>query len=321
MVEFGFETTGDEVVATFKEHIRGKTILITGPSWGSVGSETVITLAKGSPAMFVLLGRDLDKIQPVIDKIHELDSSIETKFVEIHLDSLKSVRKAAQHILEDETIPAIDILINNAGIMACPYSKTEDGIERQFATNHIGHFLLTNLLVPKLVTTDKSASARVVNISSYGNVLSDVFDDPTFNDGKEYNPFLAYGQSKTANILMAVGLNDRLGKKGLTAFAVDPGSVPTNLHRFLTPEILKESMAVASQTGIMMPQTKTPEQGCSTSIRAAIDPTLSVDKGIYLTDTQVTSDPKWVAPYALDKTNADRCWKLSEALVGQEFVY
>jgi len=92
--------------------------------------------------MLILLGRDISKIQPVIDEIQKIDSGIATKFVETHLDSLASVRKAARRILDDDSIPQIDILINNGGIMACPYSKTEDGIERQFATNHVGHFLL-----------------------------------------------------------------------------------------------------------------------------------------------------------------------------------
>lgn len=196
--------------------------MITGPSWESLGSETVITLARGSPRMLILLGRDISKIQPVIDEVGKINRDISTKFVEIHLDLLSSVRKAAQQVLEDASIPKIDVLINNAGIMACPYLKTEDGIERQFATNHIGHFLLANLIMPKLMAA--SPSPRIVNVSSFGNVLSDVLEDPTFDDGKEYNSFISYGQSKTANILFAVGLNERLGEKGVKAFALDPGS-------------------------------------------------------------------------------------------------
>jgi NAD(P)-dependent dehydrogenase (short-subunit alcohol dehydrogenase family) len=198
-------------------------VVITGPSWESIGSETVIALAKGAPAMFVLLGRDISKIQPVIDEVHKISPVTVTKFLEVHLDSLASVRKVAQQILEDRDIQAIDVLINNAGIMACPYAKTEDNIERQFATNHVGHFMLTNLIMPKLLKT--SPNARVVNVSSYGNVLSDVLEDPNFGvDGKDYNPFISYGQSKAANVLFAVGLNERFGGKGLKAFAMDPGS-------------------------------------------------------------------------------------------------
>lgn len=172
--------------------------------------------------MMVLLGRDMEKIRPVMDKIHEVNPEIVTKFVQIHLDSFKSVRHAARQILKDNSIARIHVLINNAGVMACPYSKTEDGIERQFATNHVGHFLLTNLLMPKILAA--SPEARVVNVSSYGNVLSNVLNDPSFKDGKVYVAFLSYGQSKTANVLMAVGLNKRLQGKGLKAFALCPGS-------------------------------------------------------------------------------------------------
>ncbi|KIW13724.1 hypothetical protein PV08_08915 [Exophiala spinifera] len=300
---FGFETT----------------VVITGPSWESIGAETAITLAKGSPAMLVLLGRDIERLKPVMEKIHAIDSEIVTKFVQIHLDSLKSVRHAAQQILEDSAIAKIHILINNAGIMACPYSKTEDGIERQFATNHIGHFLLTNLLTPKILAA--SPDARVVNVSSYGNVLSNVLEDPSFNDGKEYVSFLSYGQSKTANVLMALGLNKRLGPRGLKAFALCPGSVPTNLRRFMNPDTMKEGAEIISKSQAAMPQRKTPQQGCATTVRAAIDPNLNVDQSIFLSDTQVTSSPTVVAPYSLDQSNADRVWTLSEKLVGEAFEY
>jgi NAD(P)-dependent dehydrogenase (short-subunit alcohol dehydrogenase family) len=195
--------------------------LITGPSIESIGSETAITLAQGSPSTLLLLGRDAKKIQPVIDEIKKIDGGITSTFVEVHLDSLASVRKAAQQILDDTSILKIDIIINNAGVMATPYSKSEDGIETQFAINHVSHFLLTNLLMPKLLAAQ---SPRVVNVSSFGNVLADIREDLGFSGGKAYNPFVAYGQSKTANVLFAVGLNERLEIKGLKAFAVDPGS-------------------------------------------------------------------------------------------------
>ncbi|KIW52943.1 hypothetical protein PV05_08550 [Exophiala xenobiotica] len=301
MVEFGFETTGDDVVAAFPGTLKGKRILITGPSWGSIGSETAITLAKGPPAMIVLLGRDIEKIQPVIDKVQEIDPGVVTKFVPVHLDSLRSVRHSAQQILDDDSIPKIDTLINNAGIMACPYSKTEDGIER--------HSWLP------------VQSARVINVSSYGNVLSDVLEDPNFNEGEEYNSFISYGQSKTANVLMAVGLNSRLQGKGLKAFALDPGSVPSNLRRFMTPDTIKEGMEVISKSAAVMPQRKTQQQGCAITIRAVIDPDLTVDGSIFLSDTQVTSDPKVVASYSLDVSNTDRVWRMSEQLVGQRFEF
>jgi NAD(P)-dependent dehydrogenase (short-subunit alcohol dehydrogenase family) len=172
--------------------------------------------------MLILLGRDLSKIQPVIDEVAKVSPTTVAKFVEVRLDSLASVRKAAQQILDDAEIPSIDVLLNNAGIMACPYATTEDAIERQFATNHVGHFLLTNLIMPKVLAA--TPVGRIVNVSSYGNVLSDILEDPNFGDGKDYNPFVSYGQSKAANILFAVEINKRLGAKGVKAFALCPGS-------------------------------------------------------------------------------------------------
>lgn len=239
MVEFGFATAGSAIVAAFPEQIKGRTcedfgpcilmhlltviVLITGPSKDSIGAETAVTLAHGSPGAYLLLGRALDKIQPVIDEVKTINTSITVKFYQVDLDSLASVRSVAQTILDDSSVSKIDVMVNNAGIMACPYEKTKDGLEMQFGVNHISHFLLTNLLMPKILAA--GPGPRIVNISSHGNILSDIqYDDPGFHDGQTYNPWLAYGQSKTANILMAVSLNEKLGKKGLQAYAVSPGS-------------------------------------------------------------------------------------------------
>lgn len=198
-------------------------VLITGPSKGSIGAETAVTLAHGSPAAYLLLGRALDKIQPVIDEIKTINASISVKFYQVDLDSLDSVRSVAQTILDDSSMSMIDVMVNNAGIMACPYEKTKDGLEMHFGVNHVSHFLLTNLLMPKILAA--GPGARIVNISSYGNIMSDIrYNDLGFRDGETYNPWLAYGQSKTANILMAVSLNEKLGKKGVQAYAVNPGS-------------------------------------------------------------------------------------------------
>lgn len=198
-------------------------VLITGPSKDSIGAETAVTLAHGSPAAYLLLGRALDKIQPVIDEIKIVAPSITVKFYQVDLDSLASVRSVAQTILDDFSVSKIDVMVNNAGIMACPYEKTKDGLEIQFGVNHISHFLLANLLMPKILAA--GPGARIVNISSYGNIMSDIrYEDSGFHDGETYNPWLAYGQSKTANILMAVSLNEKFGTKGVRAYALNPGS-------------------------------------------------------------------------------------------------
>ena len=174
--------------------------------------------------MIVLVGRSLEKIQPCIDDIHGVNPAVKVKFIEAQLDSLASIRSAAKRILDDPEIQKLDVIINNAAIMTCPYGTTVDGLELQFGTNYVSHFLLTNLLMPKILAAGHDA--RVVNVSSLGHwfMLDFNVDNIGFHGGKTYDPIRAYGMSKTANILMAVSLNEKLGVKGLHAFALHPGS-------------------------------------------------------------------------------------------------
>lgn len=164
MASHGFSTEGTKIVSSFSSNVKGRTFLITGPSKGGIGAEAAISLAHGSPSIIILLGRSLAKIQPTIDSVHSLNPSIVTKFVSIKLDSLSSVRDAANTILGDPSITHIEVMINNAAIMACPYGVTMDRFEIQFATNHLSHFLLTNLLTPKILPA--GPDARIINVSS-----------------------------------------------------------------------------------------------------------------------------------------------------------
>ena len=152
------------------------TVLITGPSEGGIGAETAFSLAAGSPACILLAGRSLPKIQPVIDRIRTAYPDVQTKFIALDLSSQNAVREAAARI--NQSIQTLDILINNAAIMACPFAKTADGIESQFGTNYIGHFLLTSLIMEKLIAGE---SARIVNVSSSAHRMADVqLDDWNF---------------------------------------------------------------------------------------------------------------------------------------------
>ena len=193
MATFGHSTTGAQVVEYFKDEAKDKIskitlnhqktakanmrlVLITGPSDGGIGAETAFSLAAASPACIILAGRSLSKVQPVIDRIKSAYPDVETQFIPLDLSSQNAVREAAGRI--NESVRAIDILINNAGIMACPFAKTADGIESQFGTNFIGHFLLTNLIMERLVTRP---GARIVNVSSSAHRTSDVqLDDLNF---------------------------------------------------------------------------------------------------------------------------------------------
>ncbi|GJN73800.1 hypothetical protein PLICBS_007883 [Purpureocillium lilacinum] len=315
--QFSFSTEGGDVVRALKTEVKGKTFLVTGPTPGSIGAETAATLATGAPACIILVGRSLSSAQATIDRIKTTDSNVNVKFFEADLSSVEAVRSAADSILASADIPVIHAMINNAGIMVPPYSLTTDGFESQFAINHLSHFLLTNKLMPKLLA---AGSARVVNVSSIGNCYSGInWDDVQFSSG--YTPQKAYGQSKTAQILFTVALNKRYGSRGIRSFALDPGSVQTGLAKHITPEIAADmalKITGKSLAEARAARRKTVPQGCATSLVAALDPTL--EGGIFLVDCQISSGPNIVAPWSLDEAAADRCWSLSEGLVGETFT-
>ncbi|PQE30170.1 Short-chain dehydrogenase protein [Rutstroemia sp. NJR-2017a WRK4] len=234
MVSFDINTTGSDVVKHFFSQSEGKTcsspfsdfcdhftlsraqltlsVAITGPSENSIGAETAITLASANPKKNILVGRTESKVTPVIEAIKKANPSIEVAFVEIDLLSNKSVRQAAEKI---ETLTdKIHVLINNAGVMAVRnYITSTDGVESQFAANYLGHFLLTNLLVKEILAA-ASEGARIVQVGSLGYQLGETnLEDINFQDGKTYNPWIAYGQAKTAMILFNVALSERLKQK------------------------------------------------------------------------------------------------------------
>jgi NAD(P)-dependent dehydrogenase (short-subunit alcohol dehydrogenase family) len=201
--------------------------------------------------------------------------------------------------------------------MACPQDQTSDGFEMQFGTNHLGHFLLTNLLAPALVA---GAPARVVELSSRGHRFSDVdLDDPGF-ERTPYEPWVAYGRSKTANVLFAVGFDQRFRDQGVRAFAVHPGSIQTELGRHLTEESMT-TMLNSLPKGQAL-EWKSIPQGAATSVWAATSAELEGKGGLYLEDCGIAETVEGqvvvsgVQSYALDPARADALWTLSESLVG-----
>ncbi|KAG0645867.1 Translocon at the inner envelope membrane of chloroplasts 32 [Hyphodiscus hymeniophilus] len=313
---FDKTTSGDEVVRTFAEQVRGKTIVITGPSSGGLGAQTALCLSQAKPAEILLLGRDESKTSSVTEEIKSISPQTLVKFVHIDLASYSSIRAAVATI--DKSVPEIDILINNAGIMAVTdYTLTPEGIESQFGSNHIGHFLFTNLLMDKILAAGKGA--RIINLTSIGHQMSDVrFDDYNFENGKTYDPWLAYGQSKTANILFSVALAEKLGPKGILSFAAEPGTIYTNLGRNVPPETWPAVLEMAANKGydFKLPY-KNLNQGAATTLIAALDPSLEAHSGSYLHDSVIDNTPE----YAHDSKLAERLWALSEKLVGQKFSY
>ena len=275
-------------------------------------------IAARSPRLLILGSRDQAKILEVIASLPIKD---ETRIMPLQLDlsSFASVRAAAAKVLEWTT--RIDVMIQTAGVMAVPkYVLTPDGIESQFAINHLGHFLLTALLKSAL-TSSTGDIARVVTYTSKGHTQATLrLPDINFEDGKLYDKWWAYGNSKACDILFAIGLAQRFGKQGIQAFAVDPGVVVTTS---LTRDIPKEEFVALGWTdehGNLNTANFTPKslgQGAATGVIAAFDPSVGDQNGSVFGDGKL--DNSLAAEYALDKKNADQLWSLSEKLTGIEF--
>ena len=301
---FDKDTTTDEVLEGID--LSGKTVVITGGTSG-LGRESARVMA-GKGAKVVITGRNMEKARSVADEI-DGDVSVE----ELELGSFDSIKSFAQRLLADH--PKIDILINNAGVMACPYAETSDGFELQFGSNHLGHFLMTQLLMPAL-----GEGSRVVSLSSAAHQFAPVmFDDIGFKSS-DYDKWAAYGQSKTANSLFAIGLNERLKGKGSEAFSVHPGVIETELARHMTEEDM-EMFAAGIESGAI--PVKTVPQGAATQVYAATAPELAGKGGAYLADVQIapveegTEDFSKVRPYAIDEEAAERLWIVSEEMIAQ----
>jgi len=303
-----FETTTDDVLAGVD--LRGKIAIVTGASTG-LGLETARALAS-TGAQVVLAGRDASRIEAAANTILEREPDAMLEQGVVDLTSLASVRAFAEWY--GSSHDRLHLLINNAGVMYTPFEHTAEGFEMQFGTNHVGHFLLTCLLVPSLLADPPS---RVVNLSSGGHMGSDiVWDDVNF-ERREYDKFAAYGQSKTANILFSLELDRRLGGRGVHAYAVHPGMIATELGRYMTKDDFQALIdrAKSAPSGGLPPY-KTIEQGAATSVWAATAPELEDQGGTYLADAEVTDQH---APWARDPDSAARLWTLSEELVGQKF--
>ncbi|KAL6242138.1 hypothetical protein RBB50_011050 [Rhinocladiella similis] len=321
MKDFTRETTGVEVVQELRDRVDGKTIVITGASERGLGAETAIAFAHASPAHLILLARSQTRVDSVIARIKELNPAIKVTFVPVSLDDFDSVRGAAATI--NSSIDKLDYLINNAGVMALnEYQTNKDGIEMQFATNHLGHFLFTKLLMPKILAA--GPGSRIINLTSLGHKVGPVrFDDYNFSNGKEYDPWSAYGQAKTANILFSLGLAQRLKSRGIQSYGVHPGGIlSTNLANHISDimaALVEIDPIALKNTGKPFPLSQDPpkpvEQGITTTIVAALDPRIEGQSGMYMADAKC--QPAY--EYAESVENAERLWKLSEELVGEKF--
>lgn len=309
---FNHDSTTDEVLDGID--LTGKVGLITGATSG-LGAETARALASKG-ARVVITARNMEKAETVVAGIKASTGNMAIEIEKLELGSFASVRAFAKRFLAKHD--TLDMLINNAGVMACPQGKTEDGFEMQFGTNHLGHFLLTGLITPALLS---GASGRIVALSSRAHRFGEVdFDDIHF-EKRSYNKWGSYGQSKTANILHVVELERRLGQRGVHAYAVHPGVIETELSRHMDQADF--DMLVSRAGGNL--KTKSVAAGAATSVYAATAPELERRGGLYLHDCQVAEvndDPSvldCVRSYALDPKVAKKLWAISEKMVGETF--
>ncbi|KAF2093343.1 putative short-chain dehydrogenase [Rhizodiscina lignyota] len=311
-------TTIQDVMSHFKGNAEDKTYVITGPSVKSLGAGVARGLAIGNPKRLILIGRSKERIQPVIDEINKLNPAVSTYFIAVNLLDLSTVRKGAEDI--KNITPEVHGLVNCAGIMApSKYEKSADGIESQFASNHVAHFLLTNLLIAELA----KGNGVVVNVSSTGYELGEVdFEDPNFQNGETYDSWAGYGQSKTANILFTVALAKRASKLDVVAFAVDPGLVvetALQANSGVTQDHFMKGyeLQVKRSGGIPppMPPVVSLEQGVAVIVWPLLDPDLRKSSGSWIQECRISS----AKPYATDADDAEKLWRLSEKLVGRGF--
>ncbi|MBW2445504.1 MAG: SDR family NAD(P)-dependent oxidoreductase [Deltaproteobacteria bacterium] len=311
---FGRETTTADVLSGVD--LDGRSAFVTGAS-GGLGAETARALAERG-ASLTLAVRDVEKGQGVAESIRSSTGNPAVEVAELDLTSPASVRACAKGWLAGHD--ALQLLVNNAGIMACPLARTAEGYELQFATNHLGHFLLTGLLAPALVA---GAPGRVVNVSSAGHRFAGVdFDDIHF-EHRDYDKWVAYGQSKSANVLFSCELDRRLKDRGVRSFALHPGVIMTELARHLTPADIQELMANSPGDGGL--EFKPVEAGAATSVYAATARELEGRGGLYLEDCHVgelvedEASSSGYKPHAVDVEAARRLWEVSERLLGERF--
>jgi len=313
---FSMASAADEVLAGID--LTGKTAIVTG-GYSGIGTETSRAL-RAAGARVIVPARDLAKARKALDGI---DVSIEP----MDLADPASIDAFAERFVARGE--PLHILVNSAGVMAMPLTRDARGYEMQFATNHLGHFQLTARLWPAL---KRAGGARVVSVSSRGHRFAGVdFDDPNF-EHREYDPWVAYGQSKTANVLFALGVDKRGEAEGIRAFALHPGAIITDLVRHMSQDDLRARGAIDEEGRPVVDLArgfKSVPQGAATSVWCATSPQLDGMGGVYCEDVEVSpvlvdadntpgrvSNDVGVRPWAIDPVAAENLWSLSEKLTG-----
>ncbi|RTL52834.1 MAG: SDR family NAD(P)-dependent oxidoreductase [Bradyrhizobiaceae bacterium] len=318
---FGATSTTGDVLDGIT--LNGKRVLVTGVSAG-LGVETARALAAHG-AEVVGAVRDIAKAEAATAPVRaQAAKGGGLHLIQLDLASLASVRACADALNADGR--PFDVVIANAGVMRTPFGRTADGFETQFGTNHLGHFVFVNRIAPLI-----ASGGRLVNVASSGHRYSDVdLDDPNF-ERTPYDPMVAYGRSKTANILFAVAFDKKHKARGVRATALHPGGIKTELGRHMEPDeldtLVAQINAQLAANGEPPFQWKTIPQGAATSVWAAVVASADEVGGRYcencqvsdVTDGLISPVSPGVRSYALDPAHADALWKKSEEMVGERF--
>ncbi|KAH7304776.1 putative short-chain dehydrogenase [Stachybotrys elegans] len=352
---FGPDTEATEVAQAFATGIQGKTIIVTGVNRGGIGYSTCEAFASQSPAHLIVTGRNEAKVKESMDALRKSYPDVGYRPLLMDLSSQQSVREAATKLLNWEDVPKIDILVNSAGVALIPdHTLSVDRIEQTFATNHMGHFLFTCCIMPKLVRAAENSTrgaVRIVNVTSRSPLHSrmrwsdvnfttimnkdlPVEEQPNWDlhkawqiedsPNKIYIPLEAYNQSKVANVLFSIAATTRLYEKyGILSLAVHPGVIATELGRDASSQVTKAIENMMKQGAVKY---KSLGAGAATSLVAALDPCLGPGRtvgdkenvGVYLYDCQICDKGH---PLAMSSSQAERLWKLSEELVKEEFSW
>jgi len=286
--------------------LNDKVAVITGCNTG-IGKVTAHELSKRG-AKVIMLCRNLERAEAAADEIRK-DTGNVVVVMQMDLASLESVRSCAAKLIEEED--KIDLLVNNAGVMMCPETRTQEGFEMQIGTNHLGHFLLTELLTPKLRKSAASGfNARIVIVSSLAHQRGTIrFDDLNWNTKGSYNDIKAYSQSKLANVMHATTLARRLDNTGITVYSLHPGVIGTDLMRHLE----SSNCLVRCGMPILRWIIKTPFHGAQTSLYCCLEEKLSAVSGLYYSDC---AQKAVTNRFATSKEDQERLWTLSAELVG-----
>ncbi|KAJ7437490.1 hypothetical protein B0H11DRAFT_2107361 [Mycena galericulata] len=321
---FSSKTTADEVASAFSQEIKGKNVLITGTSMNGIGFETARAIAKHAN-LVIITGYNEERLKLSEDGIKKDVPIANIRRLTLDLASLAGVRKAAAEV---NTYPEpIHVLIHNAAAAIGSFKLTVDGLESQMGTDHVGPFLLTKLLTPKLLAsasaTPPGFTPRVVFVSGAAHAFGSGVDFAAIEhpSAEGYTNFGAYFAAKCANILTASELSKR-AKGAIHAYSLHPGVIFTNLNQN------KEAVPELQALGILMPdglpntekfEWKTIPQGAATTVAAAFDPSISDKSGSYLVDSAVANEA--IAPHSSDPANAARLWTLTEKIVGEKFLF